>query len=88
MWWTGGIRKVKMEGGKKEEGAREGGRVGMGLTLCPRALRKVKTMPPPMTILSTLLMSVSITVILVETWREGEEKREEGREGGRVRNMT
>jgi hypothetical protein len=55
-------REERMEGGK--EGRTEGGR---GLTLCPRALRKVKTMPPPMTILSTLLMRVSITVILVET---------------------
>ena len=36
-------------------------------TLRPRALRKVKTMPPPMTSLSTLASRDSITPILEET---------------------
>jgi hypothetical protein len=36
-------------------------------TLTPRALRKVKTMPPPSTSLSTLASMASMTEILDET---------------------
>ncbi len=72
--WLGGRGVVREKGG---------GEAVAGLphlpTLRPRAARKVKTMPPPMTSLSHLPRRDSITPILEETCRARVERQAKGR---------